>query len=209
MAADQLSMLDALCPPPAPAPYAGPVTREVMTRAYGRDYLMRIREDDPDPVEIEVDGTPCLITFGYGFSTYTVQPAGSLFWSESGFRSFSHGALVDGEMVFVRDMDSIIYLIRAHVAAPIKDMGLGGKLVRWWPPYVRQWQSDTSWALTYDRAEMWTQWGPERHAEIWAEHDARRAAAVTQMWAEGIDPNDVGKPAHHKGSWPKIERPQA
>lgn len=61
-----------------------------------------------------------------------------------------------------------------------------------------------SWSLNYDRAEMWTQWGPERHAEIWAAHDARIAAAEARMRAEGIDPNDVGKPAHHKGRWPRF-----
>lgn len=192
-------------PAPEPTPWVEPAMREVMTRAYGADRVMRIPEDDPDPVEIEVDGTPCLITYGYGFSTYTVQPPGSLFWSETGFRNFSYGGLVDGKMQFVRDMDSIIYLIRAHIAAPVKDMGCGGNLVRWWPGYVNQWRQDVSFHHGRDRSEFCAQWGPERHAQLWAEFDARQAAAIERMQAEGIDPDEVGPPAWHKGPWPKLD----
>lgn len=102
---------------------------------------------------------------------------------------------------------TICAIIERYIDAPAKDgNGCGGKLVRWWPGYIRRWQDDLSWQLRYgrDRAAMWAQWGPERHAEMWAAHDARIAAAEAQMWAEGIDPNEVGKPSHHKGAWPVI-----
>lgn len=207
---EQLSMMDLLCPPPpppAPEPYVEPVHREVMTRAYGRDYPMRIEDGDPDPVEVDVDGTPCLIVFGFWFSAYTVQTPGSLFWSETGFRSFTHGYFDDDlkQMIFVDDLDTAIRLIRHHIAEPIKSGGCGGKLVRWWPSYILRWRDDLSWSIRYpNRAEIWAQWGPEKHAEAWAKHDRRIAEAEARMWAEGIDPNEVGPPQHHKGPWPKI-----
>ena len=195
----QLSMFDLLDPPTPPVArqaYVEPIRRKVMGRAYGGPYEFKVNEDRPDPFEIEVRGIPC--TIYPGFSTYVIDGPGSPFWSETGYRSFGFG--IDA------DPDSIIAEIERYIDAPTKHgNGCGGKLTRWWPSYVRQWQSDTSWSLTYDRATVWAQWGPEKHAEIWANHDARRAEALARMWAEGIDPNDVGRPQHHKGAWPRFD----
>lgn len=204
----QLSMLDLLEPAPVRPTYVPPVTREVMTRAYGRNYPMQIAEGDPDPFEMEIAGTPCLITLGYGFSTYAIQPVGSLFWSETGFRNFSFGGFdAEGHFVRVSDREQIESLVRAHIKRPITDLGLGGKLVRWWPSYVRQWQQRVSFHSEVDRETFWAHFGPEKEARLWAKADAEQAAALARMWAEGIDPNDVGKPQGHKGKWPKFEVP--
>lgn len=207
----QLSMLDLWADPaPPPIPYVEPATRDVVTRAYGEDtYVMKIREDEPDPVYIEVRGTPCLIKFGFGWATYAVQEPGSLFWSGTGFRSFATS--LDPET----DLDRIAAVIERYIDAPKKDgNGCGGKLVRWWPSYIIQWQQSLAFTLEYgaDRSKLWTQWGAEEHARIWAEKDAEFAAAVARMWAEGIDPNDVGPPARVskkiRAAWPKFEQPQ-
>lgn len=195
----QLSMLDALCPPPPTQPKQDRVARRVLTRAYGCSTELNVVSPDPDPFESEVRGIPFLIAYCTGFCTYTVQPPGSLFWSETGFRSFGYATT---------DRAEIERMVCRYIDAPAKDgTGCGGKLVRWWPGYVRQWQQSLSFRLGYKREELWTQWGPERHAEIWAAKEAEDAAALSRMWAEGIDPNDVGKPAHHKGRWPRFEAP--
>ena len=208
---EQLSMMDLLCPPPpppAPEPYVEPARREVMTRAYGVTALMSIRADERDPVEMDVRGTPCLIRFDFGFNTYAVQPPGSPFWSETGFRSWVNGVWKsDRGIVFEGTIDDVRRLIEAYIDAPVKKEGCGGKLVRWWPSYVLRWRDDLSWSIRYpNRAEIWAQWGPEKHAEVWAEHDRRISEAEARMWSEGIDPNEVGPPRHHKGPWPKITR---
>ena len=87
----QLDMFDVFNPPPEPVAYVDPIMREVATHAYGVNGLMSIRDDEPDPFEIEVRGILCLIRMNFGFSTYTVQPAGTLFWSETGYRSWTNG----------------------------------------------------------------------------------------------------------------------
>lgn len=196
----QTSMFDLLEPKPAPRPYTPPVIRDVRTRAYGVDHIMQCREDEPDPIEIEVRGVPCVVKFGFGFSTYAVQKPGSLFWSETGFRSFAV-SINWGDRI-----DEIPGLIEQYIDAPTKDgNGMGGKLAPWWPRYVNQWREAVSFGLRHDRETMWGQWGPEKQAEHWAAHDARCAAALKRMIAEGIDPSEVGKPKHHKGKWPHFE----
>ncbi|OAN76731.1 hypothetical protein A8B82_15160 [Sulfitobacter sp. EhC04] len=192
----QLDMFGILEPKPAPRPYVPPVTRDVETRAYGGSVLA-IEEGQPDPVEIDVDGTPCVIKFGFGWSTYVVNGPGSLFWSETGFRSFATGGGSPDEI------DQIREAIRRYIAAPPKDgNGMGGKLVPWWPSYINQWRNSLAFELRCPREDTWAQWGPEKHAECWADHDAKQAEAIAQMEADGIDPNDVGPPAHFKGQWP-------
>jgi hypothetical protein len=194
----QLDMFGILEPKPAPRPYVPPVTRDVETRAYGGSVLA-IEEGQPDPVEIDVDGTPCVIKFGFGWSTYAVNRPGSLFWSATGFRSFS---VSDGSR---EDIDTIRQSIRDYIAAPSKNgNGCSGKLVPWWPSYMLQWRQNLSFELRCGRETTWTQWGPEKHAECWAAHDAKLADALAQMEADGIDPNDVGPPAYHNGPWPKF-----
>lgn len=73
--AEQLSMIDVLCPPP-PAPRVEPVKREVMTRAYGRNHVLTVIDHEPDPTEIEVRDTPCAIQFNFGFNTYAARHRG-------------------------------------------------------------------------------------------------------------------------------------
>lgn len=194
----QLSMFDIFEPPPPPPVYVEPVRRKVMGLAYGGTHEFTLSEGQPDPFQIEVRGIACTIT--PGFCTYVIDGPGSLFWSETGFRSFGYG-------YDIHDADEICAAIERYIKAPAKDgNGCGGKLVRWWPGYIREWQGKVAWSLAYDRADMWAQWGPERNLEIWAAHDAKIIAAEARMWADGIDPNDVGKPAHHKGAWPRFLR---
>lgn len=203
---EQLSMFDLMEPAPVLPAYVEPSRREVMTRAYGRDYSMRIIEGDPDPIEVDVDGTPCLIAFGFGFSTYTLQPPGTLFWSTTGFRSFTNGYFdMDKKMfVFVEELDTAINLIRKHISDPGSAGGCGGRLVRWWPGYVLQWRQNVAFHHHRDRSTFWTQWGPDEHARIWAQFDAKQDEAINRMVADGIDPNYVGPPADFKGAWPKF-----
>lgn len=201
----QLDMFDVFNPPPEPVAYVDPIMREVATRAYGVNGLMIIRDDELDPFEIEVRGILCLIRMNFGFDTYTVQPAGTLFWSETGYRSWTNGKWIAGRgIVFGGDEDDIRRLIEAYIDAPVKSYGCGGNLAPWWPNYILRWRGDLLWSISHDRATVWDQWGPERHAEIWGAHDARIAAAEARMWAEGIDPNEVGPPPSHKGLWPRI-----
>lgn len=201
----QLSMMDILCPPPPPPPmplFEAQGKREVVTRAYGKErHIIEIRNHVPDPVEVEIRGIRCLVVFDFGASIYTVDPPGSPFWSCTGFRSMATGET---------SLEGVIAAVEAYIDAPRAKYGLGGKPEIWWPGYISQWQGDVSWSLSYKRSEVWTQWGPERHAEIWRKHDGRIAEAEARMWAEGIDPNRVGPPRHHKGkNWPTITRPEA
>lgn len=203
MSLHQLNMFD-LLEPPAPAARRQPVEdtrRPFPTRAYGRDYVMQIREEERDPIEIEVRGVPALITFGYGFSTYTVQPHGSFFWSHTGFRSWAgfHGA-VEAEP------ETITALIESYIDAPMSKDGLGGQLERWWPSYALQWRDTTGFILEFgrDRSRLWTQWGPERHSEVWAKKEREFRAGLTQMEADGIDPNDLPPRRGFKGQWPRF-----
>ncbi|UNK39354.1 hypothetical protein MNR02_06515 [Shinella sp. H4-D48] len=184
----QLSMLDLMMPPAPPVvakPWEPPPRREFLTRAYGVEEMMEINLDERDPIEIEVRGIPTLVRFSSFFQTYTVQPAGSVYWSETGFKSFAgfYGRIDDGltpavlEQIICADIDS------KH--------GCNGKLTKWWPSYCLQWRQNKTFADKFDRATTWDQWGPEKQAEHWASHDARQAAALQQMAAEGIDPDEV------------------
>jgi hypothetical protein len=178
----QLSFMDAMIPPPPPPvrkPYEPPPRREFMTRAYGKGEPMLIGLDELDPIEIEVRGVPTLIRFAHGWQTYTVQPPGSPYWSETGFRSFGYAHI---------DPDEIAGIIAAHIASK---HGCKGKLTKWWPSYCLQWRQEREFAKGRDRATTWDQWGPEKHAEHWANFDTRQAAAEAQMIADGIDKDEV------------------
>lgn len=197
----QFDMLALLSSPPAAASPRLPAhirgeCREVQTRAANRGGLITIyHEDTPEPFEVVVRGIPCVIAYSGGFCTHAIEPAGSPFWSETGFRSF--GYMAD-------DPAEIISFIERYIDAPTKNgAGMGGKLTRWWPGYALQWRQSLGFELECGRG-MWAQWGPERHAECWANHDRKLAEAVERMRIEGIDPNDVGPPAHFKGRWPVI-----
>lgn len=199
----QLDMFATFDPPPAAAltpDYWKRPRRTVQTRAYGETTELTIYEDEPKPFEIEVLGIPCLVSSLGSFCTYTVQPAGSLFWSDSGFRSFGGRS---------HDPNEIRATIARFVEQPASKGGCGGKLVRWWPGWISQWRGMLAFELRVRRENTWDQWGPEKQAEHWAAHDARQAAAIERMWAEGIDPNDVGPPDYYRGRWPTFERTAA
>lgn len=176
----QLSLLDLIAPPPLPPkPYEPPPRREVITRAYGEDHAMLIGLDELVPIEIEVRRIPTLIRFGSGWSTYTVQPAGAVYWSETGFRSFGGPET---------DADVIAAMISAHID---HKHGCNGKLTKWWPRYALQWRQEKRFADKMDRATTWDQWGPEEHVRCWANFDARQAEALDRMRSDGIDPDEV------------------
>jgi hypothetical protein len=192
----QMSMFDILEPKPKPKAWTMPPRRTIQTRAYGRDHSMEINEEDPDPVEMVIRGMPCLVTLK-DMQTFTLGPVGSLFWSSTGFRSFGRD--------FTNDPEAVAATVERFIDGPTKDGGgLGGKLERWWPSYVSQWQQNEAFARSQKRETTWEQWGPEKHVEMWQNHDTKQAEALSRMVAEGIDPNDIGKPSHFKGNWPKF-----
>lgn len=185
----QLSMLDLMMPPPPPIerkPYEPPPRRAVMTRAYGEESEMLIDMDEPDPIEIEVRGMPTVVKFSFAFQTYVIQPPGSAYWSETGFRSFA--GFYGQDVEFTPDV--IRQIIEAHID---RKHGLNGKITRWWPSYCLQWRQDRAFERKFQRSTTWDQWGPEKQAEHWANFDARQAAALVRMEAQGIDPEEVWK----------------
>lgn len=167
-----------------------PPRREFVTRAYGMEAPMLIGMNEPDPVELEVRGIPTLIRFSSFFETYAVIPAGSEYWSCTGYRSFcGFQAHIEGSLASARLPDAIIVdLIEANIDSK---HGCGGKLTKWWPDYCLRWRQEKDFARHVDRATTWDQWGPEKQSEHWAAFDARQAAALQRMAAEGIDPNEV------------------
>ena len=198
----QLDMFAALEPPPAPPPqkirWCDLPRRKVTVRAYGGETEFTVVDGDREPFELEVCGIACTISYSLGFCTTVIDRHGSLFWSESGFRSFGHPAT---------DPDEVRSIVERYIDGPTKTGdGLGGELVRWWPMYATQWRAGLEFILECgrDRSKLWAQWGPEKHAEIWAARDAEFEADLQRMRADGIDPNDLGKPRLFKGNWPAI-----
>ncbi len=185
----QLSMFDLMIPPPPPVvakPWTPPPRREFMTRAYGVWEGMEIDLDERDPIEIEVRGIPTLIRFSSVFQTYAVEPAGSVYWSETGFRSFASVYQLGGGNEYTEDE------IRQIIESMIDSKhGCAGKLTKWWPDYCLQWRQNKDFADRCNRETTWDQYGAEKHAEYWTSHDARQAAALERMAAEGIDPKEV------------------
>lgn len=171
----------------APRAYEPPPRREFMTRAYGIEKPMMIDMEEPDPIEIEVRGIPTLIRFSSFFQTYAVQPAGSAYWSQTGFKSFAgFQGRIDGGLT----PTIIAEIINADIDSK---WGGKGKLTKWWPDYCLQWRQNKDFADRVERATTWDQWGPEKQAEHWASYDARQAAAIERMHAQGIDPQEVWK----------------
>lgn len=111
------------------------------------------------------------------------------FFSETGYRSFQ--VCPHDHVIAAKGLDCKAWLERVCLA----QLTEGGKkkvtLTRAWPTYALQWRQSKEFAEKYDRADVWAQWGPEKHAEHWASHDARQAAAIEQMAADGIDPDEV------------------
>ena len=184
---EQLSLLDLMQPPPPPRKaWVPPPTRQVMTRAYASEYLIEIGLEERDPIELEVRGIPTLIKFSSVFQTYAVQPAGSAYWSETGFRSFAGSYQIGGSNEYTEDE------VRQIIEASIDSKhGCNGKLTKWWPSYCLQWRQNKYFADRADRSTTWDQFGAEKQSEYWAKHDADQAAALAQMEADGIDPKEV------------------
>lgn len=234
MTAHQLSIFDLLPPPqPAPAVLAASIAAEaeratalaaraphivgrpsnfrdgptdqrhfVQSRAYGHHgHILLCSYADPLPIEIEVRGMRMVISFGYGFAVHAMDDPGSPFISETGFRSFTGFT----GSALPEDRPHIIAAIERFIDAPAKDgNGLGGKLKPWWPAYALQWRDSLAFALHSDRTDTWAQWGPEKHAQAWADHDARQATRLAAMRRDGINPDDIGPPHHFKGKWPSF-----
>ncbi|OAN56912.1 hypothetical protein [Sphingobium sp. TCM1] len=196
--------LDLFAPPPAP-PVSSVlrVSHTVQTRAAQHGGIITVyTEDDPEPFELTVRGVECVASWSGGFCTHAIGPAGSPFWSETGFRSFGVPTL---------DTDEIEAIICDYIDRPAKAYGCGGKLVRWWPGYVLQWRQSLGFEIEMTkqykgREGVWGQWGPEAWADHWHRHDMKLQDALDQMREEGIDPNDVGPPRGFNGKWPKFER---
>ncbi|WP_032998304.1 hypothetical protein [Rhizobium leguminosarum] len=111
------------------------------------------------------------------------------FFSETGFRSFQ--VCPHDYVIAAAKVDCKSWIARVCTG----QLTEGGKkkvtLTRAWPTYALQWRQSKEFADKYDRADVWAQWGPEKHAEHWANHDARQATALEQMAADGIDPDEV------------------
>lgn len=189
--------LDLFAAQRAPVAPVSLTPRKVMTRA-ARNPLIPVYGDGPDPFEVEVRGVPCVIGYSGGFCTHAINPPGSPFLSETGFRSFG---------LAMEDPEEIVAAIERYIDAPAKTgAGCDGKLRPWWPGYVLQWQQSLTFELSFPSREgVWNQWGPERWEDCWHRHDMRLADAIEQMREEGIDPNDVGAPAHYRGKWPRFD----
>lgn len=147
------------------------------TAAYQWSGEILAYEDRPAPIELTVRGVRTVIGFGIGFSTHAVDPPGSLYWSETGFRSFTCCASTDPE--------TIRAAIEAHIDGPIKDRGgCGGQLSPWWPMDVLQLRQYRSWI---GRREG----GADAHL---LEQDAKLADRVR---ASGFDPDAVAPWPHN------------
>lgn len=137
-----MNQLDLFAPLPAP-PHHARQSRKAATRAFNHGGLISIYgEDDPEPFEIEVRGVPCIIAYSGGFCTHAINPPGSLFWSETGFRSFG---------IPTTDTGEIEAAILSYVDSPAKAYGMGGKLVKWWPGYVLQWRQSIGFEIEMTR----------------------------------------------------------
>lgn len=127
-------------------------------------------KDRPAPIELTVRGIRTVIAFGMGFATHAVDPPGTDYWSETGYRSFTCCAQTDP--------DTIRAIIEGFIDGPVKNgEGRGGKLAPWWTCAVRQLQQHRGFMSRCDRVT------PEMH-----ERDVAMAEAVR---AEGYDPEHV------------------
>ncbi|GMB80519.1 hypothetical protein NN6n1_13010 [Shinella zoogloeoides] len=111
------------------------------------------------------------------------------FFSETGYRSFQVCPI--DHVIAAKGIDCKQWLERVCLA----QLTEGGKrkiqLTRAWPGYCLTWRQSKEFADKADRTTTWDQWGPEKQAELWANHDASQAAALERMAAEGIDPEEV------------------
>lgn len=146
-------------------------------------------------LEIEVAG--CRVDMRYdgmfgicGGDAHIIE-WGKPFFSETGYRSFQVCPM--DYVIAAGNIDCKTWLERVCMAQLTEGGKKKVKLTRAWPTYALQWRQSRDFAQRHKRDEVWTQWGPEKHAEHWANHDARQAEALALMKAEGIDPDEVWK----------------
>lgn len=136
--------------------------------------------------EIEVAG--CRVDFAYAGmfglcgGDARVIDQDKPFFSETGYRSFQVSP--DDYVIAAGKRDCKGWLERVCLG----QLTEGGKrkihLTRAWPAYARSWRDSRAYAEKYARLDGWTE-------ERLAEHEARQSAALEQMAAEGIDPEEV------------------
>lgn len=129
------------------------------------------------------------VTFLGGFETRTLDPEGSPYWSETGYRSWTgwHSGIAGGRAISVED--AVRLSIEGYIDRSTKNGGgCGGKLTRWW-------KSDVQW-LQQTRATLREKWA-QVEDRYWDREEEVRAKVI----ARGLDP-DVVAP-WHKGKPPK------
>jgi len=138
-------------------------------------------KDGCRPIELVIRGVRTVVSFGMGFATHAIDPPGSPYWSDTGFRSFTCCTTTDPEEVRA--------IIEAYIDAPAKDgNGCGGVLSPWWTMAVRQLRQHRGFISQH-----------HEYAERSAEQGMKWEAQVRD---EGFDP-DVVAP------WPAKARQKA
>jgi hypothetical protein len=140
------------------------------TRAHQWGGEILAYEGRPAPLELTVRGIRTVVSFGMGFATHAVDPPGSPYWSETGFRSFTCCPQEDPE--------AISAIIESYIDGPTKHgNGLAGKLSPWWTNEVRQLQQHRGFMSRCERVT------PEMH-----EQDCELAEQVRR---QSFDPEAV------------------
>lgn len=186
--AQQLDMFAALvpaAPPRAPFEPKDWLGRpRVQTRAWDCGGAITIYSADaPRPFEVEVRGIPCVIAYSGGVCTHAIDPPGSPFWSDTGFRSFLWPTSNAAE---------IVAAIERYIDAPAsRGEGLGGKLTPWWPSEVLSLRQRRQTDVDYRHTSI--------SREYRANHTRWLAEAEAKVRALGFDPEAVAP-------WPRSAR---
>lgn len=151
-----------------------------ITNAYQHDGEILAYKDTPPPFELTVRGVRTVIAFGFGFSTHAIDAPGSLYWSDTGFRSFTCSNS--------RSPDEIRREIEAYIDAPTRDhMGLDGKLSPWWPLHISMKVTDARWSLS-TTVERFADKGEDEAAHVVATAHAHARQLLDEVLAAGFDP---------------------
>ncbi|MBX4920971.1 hypothetical protein HJA76_14850 [Rhizobium bangladeshense] len=136
----------------------------------------------------EIDVVGCRVDFAYSGlfgicgGDARVVDSEKPFFSETGYRSFQ--VCPDDFVIAAAKLDCKGWLERVCT----NQLTEGGKkkvqLTRAWPLYARSWRDARAFAEKYARIDHWSE-------EQWAEYEAKQAAALEQMAADGIDPDEV------------------
>lgn len=127
--------------------------------------------------------------FSRGFETRSLDPEGSPYWSETGYRSWSawHDHIHATKGISLPD--AIRLSIEGYIDGPTKDGGgCGGKLAPWW-------RSDVS-SLRQARNTLAQSWA--RDSDTYWRLEERSCAVIV---ARGLDPDAVAP-------WPKGKAPK-